>query len=307
MRKSRAFKPSRSPDKLLSEVTRRGPHRVLRGDLGIVGMPGQVFAPNSGRGLPAVAFGHAWRADHRRYRDLLWHLASWGFVVVAPDGNSGVLASDAGHAADLRAALGIVSHVTLGLGAVTVDPDRIGLAGHGFGASAAVLAAADEQILGQPAPAVTGVAALFPAPTTSILRPAAELVRAPGLIVAGAAELDTIDANALPLAKVCGGDVVLRTVSKGSAVGLLERRTIGSYLGVSNGADRGLHALVRAVCTGFLLHTVAGDREYQAFADPAATFKRLGVVDLDHPPVTEVDPISRLLGAKPHKRRALKH
>ncbi len=46
------------PDKLMQELARRGPNKVDRGDLGIVGMSGQIFAPQTGRGLPAVAFGH---------------------------------------------------------------------------------------------------------------------------------------------------------------------------------------------------------------------------------------------------------
>lgn len=289
----------------MTELSRRGPHKVLRGDLGIVGMRGQVFTPASGRRLPAIALGHAWLADSRRYRDLLYHFASWGFVAVAPDGNSGVLASDTGLAADLRGALGLVSRVPLGFGAVTVDPDRLGLVGHGFGAAAAVLAASGQQVQGQPAPEVSGVAALFPAPTTSVLLPAAGLVTAPGLVVAGAGELRTVDSNALTLATAYAGDVVLRTVPKGNAKDLLERRTVKSLIGM-NGSDRALHGLIRAVTTGFLLHTVAGDTEYQAFTDPSATLGKLGVIDLDDPPAQAVDPVSHLLGAKPRKRRTRK-
>ena len=40
----------------LDQLSRPGPHRVLRGDLGMVGIPGVVFAPEEGLGLPAVAF-----------------------------------------------------------------------------------------------------------------------------------------------------------------------------------------------------------------------------------------------------------
>ncbi|WP_419221159.1 dienelactone hydrolase family protein [Gordonia sp. CPCC 206044] len=305
MRKSRGGKPSRSPDKLITELTRRGPHRVLRGDLGIVGMSGQVYAPATGRKLPAIAFGHGWLADSRRYRDLLYHFASWGFVTVAPDGNAGALASDAGLAADLRAALRIVSHVSLGMGAVTVDPSRVGIVGHGFGGSAAVFAAADVQLLGQPAPDVAGVAALFPAPTTSSLQPAAALVSAPGLIVSGASELHTVDSNALPLAQAYGGDVVLRTLGKGNARDLLERRTVKSLIGM-NGANSAVHAQVRALCTGFLLDTVADDPEYQAFGDPQAHLGKIGVVDLADPPASAVDPVAKLFGAKPRKRMGRK-
>ena len=64
----------------MTVLARRGPHRVLRGDLGFVGVRGQIFTPEKGTGLPLVAFAHAWMADSGRYRDLLFHLASHGIV-----------------------------------------------------------------------------------------------------------------------------------------------------------------------------------------------------------------------------------
>ncbi|MDY6807664.1 MAG: alpha/beta hydrolase [Actinomycetota bacterium] len=289
----------------MSELGRRGPYRVLRGDLGIAGMRGQVFAPESGQRLPAIAVGHTWMADSRRYRDLLYHFASWGFVTVAPDANSGFFASDVGLAGDLRAALDIVAHVPLGYGAVTVDPDRLGLVGHGFGASAAVLAAADQPLRGHAAPKVAAVVAMFPSPTTSALLPAAALVRAPGLIIAGAGELDTMDGNALPLAQAYGGDVVLRTVARGNPRDLLERRTIKSLVGM-NGSDRALHALIRSACTGYLLYSVAGEKGFAGFADSTGTLGKLSAVDLTDSPVQTVDAVSHLFGAKPRKRRLKK-
>ncbi|MFW0796128.1 alpha/beta hydrolase [Gordonia sp. CPCC 205515] len=294
--------PSGSPDKLMGELARRGPYPVMRGDLGVVGMPGQIFTPATGRKLPAVAVAHTWLADSSRYRDLLYHLASWGFVTVAPDSNSGLMASDTGLAIDLRAALDVVTNIPLGFGAVTVDADRLGLVGHGFGASAAVIAASDQSLGGHLAPDVAGVAALLPAPTTSVLLPAAALVEAPGLIVCGAGEFETVDSNALALAQAYGGDVALRTIPLGNARDLLERRTAKVFLG-RNGSDRALHGLIRAVCTGFLLHTVAGEADFAGFADPAEEIGKLHLVDLDDPPAIEIDPISRLLGAKPKKRR----
>ena len=69
---------------LVEELSRRGPHPVLRGDLALVGLPGLVFTPEQGLGLPAVAFGHGWLQPPIRYRELLRHLASWGIVVAAP-------------------------------------------------------------------------------------------------------------------------------------------------------------------------------------------------------------------------------
>ncbi|MGV9824396.1 dienelactone hydrolase family protein [Gordonia sp. NPDC003429] len=299
--KKRASKPSRPPAKLMKQLATRGPYRVLRGNLGIVGIPGQVFTPAEGTRRAAIAFGHDWLVDSRRYRDLLYHFASWGFVVVAPDTQTGAVPSDVGFAADLRSALSIVSHYPLGTGQVTVDPDRTGLVGHGFGAAAAVIAAGDRPLLGQEPAAVAGLVGLFPAPTTPMLPAAAGTVTAPGLLLAGSEEIDNVDANALSLAGDYGGDVVLRTIPQASRRGLLERRTPKSLLGM-NGADKKTHTAVRAITTGFLLHTLDGDAEYAAFADPDEILGKTTVIDVDEPPEQPLGQVSRLLGAKPRTR-----
>ena len=209
----KAKKPSESPKELMARLAIRGPYRVLRGDLGIVGMPGQVFTPSSSTWLPArkrdsdrwpaIAFGHSWLADSGRYRDLLYHLASWGIVVAAPDAERGVLASDKALASSLRSALDVVSHVPLGFGAVKVDPEQVGYAGDGLGASAAVMAASTLTLHGQAPRPVKSVAAVFPAPTTAELLPAAETVTAQGLVIGGSI-LDGVHANPLPLAVAYG-------------------------------------------------------------------------------------------------------
>lgn len=297
-------KPSKPAAKLIKGLARRGPHEVLSGGLEIVGVNGRVYAPAAGDGLPAIAFGHGWMADIARYRDLLYHLASWGIVVAAPNGQKGLLPSDTGLAAQLRSTLSVISHAPLGDGSVTVDPTRVGYAGHGFGASAAVLAASSDVVHGQPPIEVAGVAAVFPAPTTATLLPAAASVTAAGLILAAGRELDTFDANARPLARAYGGDVVLRTLPSATSKGLLERRSLKSFIGV-NGADKTTHSQVRALLTGFLLYTVGGDETYAGFADAQAVIGKIAVNDPEQVPEDELDPISRLLGVKPRGKRGV--
>ena len=306
----KAKTPSESPKELMGRLAIRGPYRVLRGDLGIIGMPGQVFAPSSQTWLPArkrqsdkwpaIAFGHSWLADSGRYRDLLYHLASWGIVVAAPDAERGVLASDTALAASLRSALDVVSYVPLGFGAVKVDPEQVGYAGDGLGASAAVLAASTLTLHGQAPRAVKSVAAVFPAPTTSALLPAAESVTAQGLVIGGSV-LDGVQANPLPLAQAYGGDVVLRTLPGGASADLVEKFGPGRLVGI-NGADRKVHSQVRALLTGYLLHSLTGDVEYQAFSDPEVALGGFSTGDLDDTPEL-LDPISQLLGAKPPKKK----
>ena len=60
-----------STKKLFASLKRRGPHRVLRGDLAFAGQPGVVYTPESGFNLPGVAFAHEWvsgAADCIKYK-----------------------------------------------------------------------------------------------------------------------------------------------------------------------------------------------------------------------------------------------
>lgn len=74
---------------LFKALTRRGPHKVLRGDLAFAGVTGVVYTPEAGFNLPAVAFGHDWLTGTDKYRATLEHLASWGIVAAAPDTEKG--------------------------------------------------------------------------------------------------------------------------------------------------------------------------------------------------------------------------
>ncbi|MDT5162007.1 MAG: hypothetical protein QOC90_2317, partial [Mycobacterium sp.] len=131
-----------STKKLFKALTRRGPHRVLRGDLAFAGLPGVVYTPESGMNLAGVAFGHDWVAGADRYLGTLEHLASWGIVAAAPNTETGLAPSVLNTAFDLGTTLDIVAGVRLGPGKISVHPTKLGVVGHGFGGSAAVFAAA---------------------------------------------------------------------------------------------------------------------------------------------------------------------
>lgn len=289
------------PDQLMKTLARRGPHKVDRGDLGIVGLSGQVFAPAAGTRLPAVAFGHGWMRTSKVYRDLLFHLASWGIVVAAPDSETGPLASDIELATDLRAALTVCARVPLGTaGAISVDPDRLGLVGHGFGAAAAVRAADSRPLLGRPQEPVGALVTVFPAPTTPDLADAAAGVTAPTLIVAAADEMDSMTGNAVELTQQLGGDVVLRTLEKVSSADLLEKPSIKKFIGI-NGAERKTHAAVRAQVAGYLLYQLAGQKQYAAFADPETAMAAVQAVDTATVRRADAGHFSQLLGIDAYK------
>ncbi len=247
---------ARKAKQLLDELSRRGPHQVLRGDLALVGLPGLVFTPSAGLGLPAVAFGHGWLQPPIRYRELLRHLASWGIVVAAPATQRGPLGSHRLLAADLRAALDVCTGVRLGAGEVSVDPGKLGLAGHSTGGGCAVLAAASDE-------RVRAVATLAAAQTRPFASEAARSCGMPGLhVTAGKDLVAPAVSNAALIASEWAGPVLVRTVPKASHLGFTEGRHWSNLL-VSGKAEHGTQRIARALLTAFFLVHLAGQNEYE--------------------------------------------
>ena len=260
-----------STKKLFSALTRRGPHRALRGDLAFAGLPGVVYTPESGMNLAGVALGHDWLAGGDRYEGTLEHLASWGIVAAAPNTETGVAPSVLNLAFDLGTTLDIIAGVRLGPGKISVHPTKLGVVGHGFGASAAVFAAA-----GMPAKP-KAVVAMFP----TVTKPAAEQPAAgltvPGLVLTAPGDPMTLRSNAVELARIWKA-ATLRTVNKAKAGGLIEGRRLARVVGLP-GADRSTQKVVRALLTGYLLHALTGDKAYADFADPEVDLPKAPVVD----------------------------
>ncbi len=242
----------RNAREAVSRLADTGPHEVLRGDLGMVGVPGVVFAPAEGLGLPAVAFGHDWLQPVDRYAGLLRHLASWGVVVAAPDSQRGPLPSHARFAADLRTALEVCVGVRLGEGKISVDARRTALAGHGIGGGAALLAAADM-------PRVAAVVAIAVAQTRPSALDAARRVTAPTLhIAAGRDMVAPAAGHAQPIAAAAGGPVWLRTLRKAEHTGFLDGHHWSDVL-LTGSPSAKTRQLTRALVTAFLLHHLVGE------------------------------------------------
>lgn len=257
--------------KLVAALHRRGPHRVLRGDLAFAGLPGVVYTPEEGLNLPGVAFGHEWLTGAARYSNLLEHLASWGIVAGAPDTQRGVAPSVLNFAFDLGTALDIVSGVRLGPGNISVHPAKLGVVGHGFGGSAAVFAAA-----GMPAKPAA-VAAIFPSITSPPAQQPAATLKVPGVIFTAPGDRTTLNSHALALAEAWD-PATLRIVSKAEPGGLVEGRRLAAVLGLP-GPHRRTQRSVRALLTGYLLYTLGGDKKYREFADPEVHLPGTDAID----------------------------
>lgn len=244
----------------LEQLSRPGPNAVLRGDLGLVGLPGVVYAPEEGLGLPAVAFGHDWLQPPSRYAELLRHLASWGIVAAAPASQRGPLPSAARFSADLRTTLDVCAGVRLGDGRISVDSRRTALAGHGTGAGAALLAAAAH-------PKVAAVVTLAPAEVRPSAIDAARRITVPTLHIAGGKDtVAPIAGHAEPLAQAAGGPVWLRTIGKASHTEFMTGPHWTDLLlsGSPNGKTR---RITRALMTAFLLKQLCDEDRVDGLVD----------------------------------------
>ena len=276
-----------STKKLFAALTKRGPHRVLRGDLAFAGLSGVVYTPESGLNLPGVAFGHDWLAGADRYAGTLEHLASWGIVAAAPNTETGIAPSVLNLAFDLGTTLDIIAGVRLGPGKISVHPTKLGVVGHGFGGSAAIFAAA-----GMP-DRLKAAVALFPTISSPAVEQPATGLRVPGMILTSTGEDTSIRSNAAELAAAWRRGT-LRTVAKAEPGGLVEGFRLTRVVGLP-GADRKTQKVVRALLTGHLLHVLAGDKDYKDFGDPDVVLPKTVVPDSEKPPVALEDKVVALL------------
>lgn len=247
---------SSRPKDLFKDLTHRGPHQVLRGDLALIGLPGVVYTPRSGLGLPAVAFGHGWLQPPSRYLGLFRHLASWGFVVAAPGTQRGPLASSRLFAADLRTALDVCTGVRLGDGDISVSSEQLGLAGHSTGAGAAVLAAADDS-------RVRAVATMAASQTKPFASDAASRCSMPSLHLAGGADVvaPSVGHSRL-IAANWGGDAQFRMLPKVDHLGFAEGRHWSGLL-IPGSSDHGALRVSRVLLTAFFLVHLAGQERFR--------------------------------------------
>ena len=256
----------------LEQLSRPGPNPVLRGDLGLVGLPGVVYAPQEGLGLPAVAFGHDWLQPPSRYAELLRHLASWGIVAAAPASQRGPLPSAARFSADLRTTLDVCAGVRLGDGRISVDSRRTAFAGHGIGGGAALVAA-----LGHPR--VGAVVTIAVAQTRPSALDAAHDLTIPVLhLAAGKDTVTPAAGHAEPIAEAGTGPVWLRTLDKATHTGFLDGKHWSDFV-LSGSPDHKTRRLTRALVTAFLLTKLCDEDRVEVLVDgkvPGTTLAERG-------------------------------
>lgn len=249
---------------LHAKVSRRGPYGVDTGDLGFTGTPGTVFVPRDAPSpAPVVGWAHEWTKAPADYTDTLKHLASWGFVVVAPATDRSPRPNHQHFADNLSAAIEDTLQARLGRGKVRADPRRIALAGHGLGGGVAALLASQRTD-------IDAVAMVFPTDTIPSAAGRAMLVDSPALLLSAAGGVHGEDARALH--EAWRGELVHRRMDKAIESGLVERNSLVGRIGLAD-PDRRTQRSVRPLLAGYLLSVLGDDDDYAAFADPEAEFK----------------------------------
>ena len=249
---------------LHAKLGRRGPYGVDTGDLGFTGTPGTVFVPRDAPSpAPVVGWAHDWTKAPYYYTDTLKHLASWGFVVVAPATDRGGRPHHQQFADHLSAAIEDVLQARLGRGTVRADPRRIGLAGHGLGGGVAALLASQRTD-------IDAVAMVFPTETVPSAAERAMLIDAPALLLSAEGGVHGEDANSLH--EAWRGELVHRRLEKAIETGLVERNSLVGRIGLAD-PDRRTQRTVRPLLAGYLVAVLGDDDDYAAFADHEAKFK----------------------------------
>jgi len=113
------------------------------------------------------------------------------------------------------------------------------------------------------------------------------------LILTTPGDPKTLNSNALALSRAWDA-ATLRIVKKAEPGGLAEGRRLTRVIGLG-GPHRRTQKTVRALLTGYLLATLAGDKTYRDFADPDVQLPKTDPVDPEAPPVTPEEKIVALL------------
>jgi predicted dienelactone hydrolase len=185
---------------------------------------------------PMVVFGHGFQIRPRQYLSSLQGMASWGFIVCAPESglelfpDHAEFARDFGRCADeLARQSETAGSDWLGL----IDAQRYGIVGHSMGAGCSLLAAADESrpsleptaASGPQAPRLKVVIPWAAAETRPSAQAAAALIAVPQVYISGSA--DTIvpfETGTKPIYDAASIPKASFLLTGGSHCGFLDRR-----------------------------------------------------------------------------------
>jgi dienelactone hydrolase len=182
--------------------------------------PARLAYPTRGGQYPAIAFAHGYGIDSSFYRGTLRALAAAGYVVIAPDSETGQSPSHVRLADDLNRSLRWLGQQSArGTRVVPrgkVDPSRLAVAGHSMGGGVALLAATRSR-------SVDTVVTLAAADTAPMRASAAvRRLRVPSLFVVGTEDRIVPAASTTVMFRRAPSPSLLASIRGGSHCGFME-------------------------------------------------------------------------------------
>ena len=215
------------------------------------------FDPSAGP-YPVIVFGHGYLTDPAEYIGTYQHLASWGYIVMAPESALNLFPNHQKFADDLRDCMDYMEVANADpanrfFGGV--DEDNMGLSGHSMGGGASILAAADETL-----PRLKGVANLAAADTRPSSIAAMERVNVPISLISGSEDSITpLEQHGLLMYQNGNAPRLLPVIQGGWHCGFLDRSNLVCDSGsISQQASL---RLTREYLTSFFNLYLKGDEE----------------------------------------------
>jgi dienelactone hydrolase len=181
--------------------------------------PARLLYPTQGGPYPAVAFAHGYANRSSWYAGTLRSIAASGYVVIAPDSETGRFPSHSRLADDLNRSLRWLGRQsgsgTRDVPRRKVDSARSAVAGHSMGGGVALLAATRSR-------SVDTVITLAAAETTPRASAAVRRLRVPALFVVGSDDRIVPAAGTAVMFRRTPSPALLATIEGGSHCGFME-------------------------------------------------------------------------------------
>ena len=198
--------------------------------------PARLAYPTRGGPYPAIAFAHGYGIDSSYYRGTLRALAAAGYVVIAPDSETGRFPSHSRFADDLNRSLRWLGRRSAaGSRAVPrgkVDSEHLGVAGHSMGGGVAILAASRSS-------SIDTIATLAAADTVPVRASVAvRRLRVPSLFVVGSDDRIVPAAGTAVIFRRAPAPSLLAWIKGGSHCGFMETIPVGCDAGFISYVDQ---------------------------------------------------------------------
>jgi dienelactone hydrolase len=181
--------------------------------------PARLSYPSRGGPYPAVAFAHGYGVNSSRYAGTLRALASSGYVVIAPDSETGGLPSHSRLADDLNRSLQWLGRQSAAgsenVPRRKVDSRHLGVAGHSMGGGVALLAASRSRL-------VDTVATLAAAETAPSASAVVRRLDVPSLFIVGSDDRIVPAVGTAVMFRRAPSPSLLASITGGSHCGFME-------------------------------------------------------------------------------------